>query len=74
MLCVVALDAEVGGLPPWSLLQLQLGAPLPHPSTRTLLMLFLFFRQDVDELVARADEVVEKGLLFTVVAGQEPSR
>lgn len=37
-------------------------------------MLFLFFRQDVDELVARADEVVEKGLLFTVVAGQEPSR
>lgn len=30
--------------------------------------------QDVDELVARADEVVEKGLLFTVVAGQELTR
>ncbi|KAL8287591.1 hypothetical protein RQP46_003449 [Phenoliferia psychrophenolica] len=29
---------------------------------------------DVDELVARRDEIQEKGLLFTVVKGQEPVR
>ncbi|KAL8278931.1 hypothetical protein RQP46_008600 [Phenoliferia psychrophenolica] len=29
---------------------------------------------DVDELVARTSEVLEKNLLFTVVAGQEPTR
>ncbi|KAK4703468.1 hypothetical protein P7C70_g2747, partial [Phenoliferia sp. Uapishka_3] len=30
--------------------------------------------QDVEELVAKKDEIVKEGLLFTVIRGQEPSR